>query len=109
LLLIKLIQIAFILKDLKLDQFFKDGKCDVQTMTESLKDETVFKLAKIATGKESVNQIDAIAGIINFFLSLVQQAKPSPELVTLIVSLPFPQESKEAILRLLGKISTISD
>jgi len=106
-LFVKLMKIAFILKDLNLDQYFKDSKCEVDLLVASLKPEIIMQLAEVATGAKIVSEVDAIAGIVNFCLSLAEQAKTSPQLATLVQSLPLPQKSKEAISKLLGKISVV--
>jgi len=95
----KLIQLAFLLKDVKeIDSIFeiKDGvksfipeKCD-KVFNEDL----IARICEIVTGVKAVNEVDALAGIADFFLLLRKQAKDSPNLKKLIETLPLPENLK---------------
>ena len=102
-LLIKMLNICLLLKDLDLFKFFSNGKCDYEAMVKSLPHDITERLCKIASCKDPVNEVDAIAGIADFFLSLIEQVKTSPNCLNLIDRLPIPAEAKKAILNLLGK------
>jgi hypothetical protein len=102
-LIVKLIRIAGLLKDAEIAQHFKDGRVDTESLVKSLKPELVIEIARVATGKEIVNEIDAIAGLITFFLSLLKEMRDSHNLKELVALCPLETVQKETILRMLSR------
>jgi hypothetical protein len=88
-LFVKLIKVAFLLKELDLAKHFNEKGCDVSSLVESLPKDLIFKLCE-AVGVEcdKENEVDATIGLItNFFLPLVGQVRESKHLPKLIQSL----------------------
>ena len=88
-LFVKLIKVAFLLKELDLAKYFNEKGCDVTGLVQSLPKDTIFKLCEAVDIKhDNENEVDATIGLItDFFLPLVGQAKTSKHLPKLIQSL----------------------
>lgn len=94
-LLVKLIKIAFLLKDLELAQFFTDKEnIDIKGLVkhlESIDESIIVEIARIATDDKSIdNEIDAVLALTAFFLPLVERVKTSPHLQK-VLSLTYSQ------------------
>ena len=116
-LLVKLIRVAFLLKDLKLDAFFNDKGCDVTALVESLPKDLTMKLCDV-TGVKADNEVDAVIGLItDFFIPLLTQLKESKRFRQGMIDLvnskllleSLTNEQRVAILNLCGKISIPQD
>jgi hypothetical protein len=103
-LLWKLIRIAGVLKNLELEDCIVDGKADIQKIVERLDERRLSEICEICTGTKSTNELDAIAGIADFFLKLRNQVKTSPNLLELVQSCPLADPVKEALLKVIGTI-----
>ena len=102
--LVKLIKVAFLLKELDLKQFFNDQGCDITALVnyiETTNPEILHKLCEILTGDKPTCEVDAMAGVVNFILSLKKDAQASPNLVTMIMLLPIGEDMKKSMLKLL--------
>lgn len=91
-LLVKLIRIAFILKDLDLGQFFIGQKSiDIPALIAHISQfdkSVIIGIAKIATDDKSIdNEVDATLALTAFFLPLAVQLSTSPQLPKLMESL----------------------
>jgi hypothetical protein len=89
---------------------FNGSNVDVMKIIELLEtkhQDILLKLSKICTGEDPKGEIDAVAGLVNFFLQIMQEAKESGQLIQLLEKLPtrlVPVEMKAAILNLIGRI-----
>lgn len=101
-LLVKLIKIAFILKDLDLTQFFTDKEnIDIKGLVkhlESIDESIIVEIARIATDDKSVNnEVDAVLALTAFFLPLVEQVRTSPQLAKVLSLTCLPSSMKNLV------------
>lgn len=101
-LMVKLIKIAFILKDLELTQFFADkDNIDVKGLVkhlESIDESIIVEIARIATDDKSVNnEVDAVLALTAFFLPLVEQVRTSPQLAKVLSLTCLPSSMKNLV------------
>jgi hypothetical protein len=81
-LFVKLIKVAFLLKDLDVTKHFNEKGCDVASLVQSLPKDLAFRLCDAVGVKYTDgNEVDATIGLVNdFFLPLLEQAKQSQHL-----------------------------
>jgi hypothetical protein len=103
----KMIQLCFLLKDIDTTKMFTeiDGKkMFIPEKLAGMFDGNLINRICAIVSHEPANEIDALAGITDFFLQLREQAKASPMLKTLIKKSPLAAEHKQIFSWIVGEI-----
>lgn len=104
----KLLSLAFLLKDVEnIHLLFSevDGKKVFHTerAVSLLSSDLIEKICTVLNNTKPVNEIDALAGIADFFLQFRAQAKDSPNLRKLVNALPLGADLRTILSWIIGK------
>lgn len=104
----KLLKLAFLLKGVQnVNTLFSEVNGQKVFLAEKaiglLTDDLIEKICTILTDEKPANEIDALAGITDFFLQFKKQAADSPNLKKLAKQLPLGGDLQTILSWIIGK------